>query len=569
MSPRVLFQCKPLSLSVVAAIAALSASPAEALLLPPKPLALSSSWDCKSTANNDWLCRNSQNADYNQSLENISRQRVYPDTDSYHPEPQANRYSAPGQTRPPPRQEPEPVQEPGYYQQPITPQYSMPAQETAFSQRIQEPLPEVYPYQPAVTPTAESIGLNRLLNASHGSYVLQWQAAHNPQPLRELQKQFPVLQEAAIVQYQRNGKFWYVLLDGPFKNRQVAMSALQSSPRANMMNRLYPWTRSIASIQKLNLIHPDRMIPDPDYERTAMAREYNNPATEVQNTDRMFASISPGYPNMEQQAQYPSVYDEPVFQSGDQYQSRYERPETSTSYRNNRQEADYNNLSPRQQTTYQPRRKPRQKQKQTLDAAPGSYTIQWMASHRKETLERVQKRYAYLGDTQIIQYRKRGKDWYVLISKTYDNQYLAKKALEQPTFARIATRLYPRIRSVDSLRQLAETHKASVRKRLARNKSAPGILDGPENGYTIQWFAANQPDAIKKMKQRFPELASAVTVHYRRNQKDWYVLLQGQFGSNSEALDLLKSPVMKDAVQVLHPWTRPMNSLKNLGIQES
>lgn len=569
MSARVLFQCKPLSLSVVAAITMLSASPAETLLLPPKPLALSSSWDCRATANNDWLCRNSQHSDYDQPLENISRQRDYLDISTYQPGPQTDQYSAPRPTRPLPVQKPGPVQESDYYQQPITPQYSMPAQESMFSRRIQEPAPDDRPYQSTVTPSAEGIGLNRLLNSPHGSYVLQWQAAHSPQPLRELQKQFPVLKEATIVQYQRNGKFWYVLLDGPFKNRQVATNALQSSPRADMMNRLYPWTRSIASIQKLDLVHPDRIMSNPAYERTAMVREYNDPATEVQGTDRMFASISPAYPNMEQPVQYPSVYDERVFQPRDQYQPRYERPAASTSYRNNHQEVDYNDPGERRQTTYQPRRKPRQKQNMTLDATPGSYTIQWMASHRKETLERVQKRYAYLGDTQIIQYRKRGKDWYVLISKTYDSQYLARRALEQPTFARIATRLYPRIRSVDSLRQLADAQKASVRKQLAKNKSAPGILDDQKNGYTIQWFAANRPDAIKKMKQRFPELAAAVTVHYRRNQKDWYVLLQGQFDSSSEALDLLKSPVMKDAVQVLHPWTRPMNSLKNLGIQES
>ena len=102
MSGRVSFRCKPLSLSVVAAIAALSAMPVEALLLPPKPLALSSSWDCRSTANNDWLCRSSQHSDYNLPLEHISRKRELPETSTHQVEPQATRYSAPRQQPSPP-----------------------------------------------------------------------------------------------------------------------------------------------------------------------------------------------------------------------------------------------------------------------------------------------------------------------------------------------------------------------------------------------------------------------------------------------------------------------------------
>ena len=439
----------------------------------------------------------------------------------------------------------------------------MPQQELVFSQQIQTPPPDRHLYQPASSPSAESIGLNRLLNSPHGSYVLQWQAAHSPQPLRNLQKQFPILKEATIVQYQRNNKFWYVLLDGPFKDRQTAMDALQSSPRAGMMNQLYPWTRSIASIQKLNLIRPQDITPNLAYEPEGMAQDNNYSNPDVQNTDAMFASISPAYPNMDQLAQYPSIYDEPA-QPQRGYQS-----EPDHRYKKSKARSAYQERNNRQQTTYSNRLSSRQKQSILEDSAPGSYTIQWLASHKKATLVRVQKRYAYLGDTEILQYRKRGKKWYVLISKAYDSQSLAKRALEQPTFARMSTRLYPRVRSVESLRQLTKTPKTSVKRQLAENTSVKSILNAPKDGYTIQWFAANKPEAIQKMKQRFPELASAVTVHYRRNKKDWYVLLQGQFGSSSEALDHIKSPVVKDAAQVLYPWTRPVNSLKKLSIQES
>ena len=176
-----------------------------------------------------------------------------------------------------------------------------------------------------------------------------------------------------------------------------------------------------------------------------------------------------------------------------------------------------------------------------------------------------------------------------MASPAYDNLAMAKRALEQPAYARIATRLYPRVRPVESLRQLVALSKPASqdqritasqhRSRLSRRPSASpaqpdsrhptSLLQNSDGSYTIQWFAANKPESIKKMKQRFPELASAITVHYRRNQKDWYVLLQGQFRSSSEALSIIKSPVMQDAVRVLHPWTRPLTSLKKLGIRET
>ena len=92
------------------------------------------------------------------------------------------------------------------------------------------------------------------------------------------------------------------------------------------------------------------------------------------------------------------------------------------------------------------------------------------------------------------------------------------------------------------------------------------LLNSPENSYTIQWFSSSNRQSIEKLKQRFPELASAVTVHIQRNQKDWYVLVQGQYRSSQDAIMALKSPAMKNIAMVLHPWTRPLQSLKKMQI---
>ena len=592
MSGRVLFPCKPLSLSVVAALATLSAPLADALLLPPKPLALSSSWDCKSNSNNDWLCRRDATSEYDQPLEEVSRQQTYQPVQArrgYQP-PADNPYPAQqefNRTYPSPSDDrfPGAPQQRHYKQEPVYPQPE-PSRQFRESPVNRLPSERFSRAQPVAVEVAEHESLNRLLNAPHGSYVLQWLAAHTDKPLRKLQSYYPVLQQAAIVQYRRNGKKWYVLLDGPFSNRHSATAALNAAPRSGMINKLYPWTRSVASIQKLDLIRPDISNPAPDQPIVASqaADQFSRPVGSPQPAETMFASIAPAYPSMEQTSSY--SYDdteyhsttapEPVDYNTHLFQQPTQRPEPQRSYK--------------RRSLKQSDRVRRQKEpERVLDAPPGSYTIQWLASSRKETLERAKQRYAYLEDAQVIQYRKRGRHWYILASPAYDSPALAKRALEQPAYARIATRLYPRVRSVDSLRQLValgkpaqsnptatSTSQYSLRRTRQpeppvqqQNNRADTLLINSDGSYTIQWFAANKPDSIEKMKQRFPELASAVTVHYRRNQKDWYVLLQGQFRSSGEALSVIKSPVMQDAVRVLHPWTRPLTSLKKLGIRET
>ncbi|AMO58774.1 hypothetical protein GZ77_17195 [Endozoicomonas montiporae] len=592
MSGRVLFTCKPLSLSVVAALATFSASLADALLLPPKPLALSSSWDCKSNVNNDWLCRRDASSEYNQPLEKVSRQRTYQPTQARgysEPEPSGSLY--------PPRQEYNPAfpsspddsfrntpQQTPYPSAPVYPESSPePFREPSINRQPPEQRLPSTRAQPVNVVTTEHQSFKRLLNAPHGSFVLQWLAAHTAKPLRELQNYYPVLQDAAIVQYRRNGKVWYVLLDGPFTDRNTANRALKAAPRSGMIKELYPWTRSVASIQKLDLVRPD--IHQPVKEQPVVADQFSMPVGSPQPAETMFASIAPAYPNMEQGRKEPYSYQdynsvtapEPFDYNTHSFQQLMQKPDSPKGYKHQTPNPHSGRMT-RQQSVPE----------KVLDAPPGSYTIQWLASSRKETLERARQRYAYLEDAQVIQYRKRGRNWYILASPAYDNPTLAKRALEQPAYARIATRLYPRIRSVDSLRQLVALGKpvrqnppartvqhAAQPKRLPvahkQPESSPSVslLKDSEGSYTIQWFAANKPDSIEKMKQRFPELASAVTVHYRRNQKDWYVLLQGQFGSSGEALSVIKSPVMQDAVRVLHPWTRPLTSLKKLGVRET
>ena len=616
MSPQELFKDKPLRLGVVAALATIAALPADALVLPSKPLALSSSWDCRAGKNSDWLCRSTASNDYDQTLEratysrqNIERQnperrsseRRYSErNDSAYKEPErriaeyqnpASRYRAQREQQPEYQAyQPQRTAPKRYREQPrsYNPAYEEPARYASHDQET------------------EQTNVQSLLSARDGSYVIQWLAAHDQQSLKDLQRRFPFLEQSTLVSYRRNNKVWYVLLDGPFGSRESAMAALSSPPRLMMTDKLYPWTRSLTSIQKLDLIMPHEIEPVPSYDQPTVADRYEYQQPARQPNRRLFASITPAYPQIEPTYESRDYNPDPYAPVEDQYRSR------NRGYEPEYQEVDQNFNNPRrsyseyrepndvrrarsqarryyQEDPPKPKRRsyrryeepkaPAEKPKAEFEGQPqdimsapdGSYTIQWLTSPRRETLERTKRRYSQLSNAEIVQYRKGSRKWYLLVSELYFSRSEASEALNEPWLARISSRLYPRVRSVNSLRVLTSNSSRTVAKQHSVQASSPlnEIIKSPDGTYTIQWFAANSPTAVEKMKQRFPELRTAITAYYRKNQKDWYVLIQGQYNSSRDAISAIKSPQLQNAVRVLHPWTRPVKSLKKLKISDA
>ena len=627
--PSRLFKEEQLRLYVVAALTSGTVTVAEAVLLPPKPLSLSASWNCQTGVDNDWLCRSPSRTSFTRTHRTPT---------------------------PVPERIPDPVR-----QTVALPVYRPESSEIFPVREVPAGLPS--------SDVSESAVLMELLNSPENYYVLQWQAANQRGPLENLKKRYPVLQHATIAQYQRTGKHWYVLLDGPFANRGEAMAALESPPRSHMARELYPWTRSIASIQRLDLRRPDspssgqlaREYDQQGYNSNTLAYEipaslpepgygsYNStviPAYEsYQNSSQ--ASIQPqvyGQRLPEQQladysqslipqevpAMYASIseaYSSTIPEQHPQQEARgnyYEFPRDKEKFLQKEQQ-DYN----QQKAEPEPYRW--SESDNVLKASPHSYTIVWMTSSRKPSLERAQRRYKEFQDTQILYYRQFNRDRFVLVSKIFGNRNAAVTALSRPSLANLSSRFAPKVQKIGDLKQLterfhqqiprtAQTSQLHLRQSPVRRYQQPARNVRPEaatgkvqrysrvasrvkppqtaiaqksysrpssdhssnrakylsqknskavavhNGYTIQWFAANNPGAIEKMKKRFPELASARTVHYRKNQKDWYVLVQGKYRNSQEAIAAIKSPELKQAMLVLHPWTRPVNSLKNLGI---
>ena len=74
-----------------------------------------------------------------------------------------------------------------------------------------------------------------------------------------------------------------------------------------------------------------------------------------------------------------------------------------------------------------------------------------------------------------------------------------------PPYSRLTARLYPWVRSVEALQKMVA---GTIKKKPASygQQSSPlkKIISGADSSYTIQWYAANKPEAVKRMKKRFP-----------------------------------------------------------------
>ncbi len=662
MSGRLLFKEKQLRLCVVAALTSIAAPVAESLVLPPKPLASNISWNCQSGINNDWLCNG------------ISRQ-VY------------KTESAP--------------QHAGYSRQ------KQPDEQQLYAES----------HNSLSIEARNSESLVSILDAPRDHYVLQWMAAKEREQLEALKQRYPVLKDATIAEYKRSGTVWYVLLDGPYPSHIAAMAELDSPPRSHMARELYPWTRSLASIHKLDIIRPKYPVEQlaesyqPEYPPELSMRDSNNApinydisySTESAEQDRQRSQYQ-RQPHYNQQSQsetpvirrnngYPSAqaaYDKSqpsemnTVSYGSEFDGKaYSGLSSDQNYRILPEQANpqemYVSISPayRSRIPQQPTQgssvdyntpnmpvspapeyrkpqgyeepEPSRTSMNVLTANPKSYTIEWMNASRKASLERARLRYSELKNTQIIHYQRNSRNRYALVSMLFVNRSEALDALLTPSLSRVSARFSPKVRQVGYLQSLVgsipqATHawanpgiEPSIDKRQWISQDDPGdktyivhredlnrqpvkarlmssndigtpaihrqtvvhtmpnrdqplqpgsqqdnnynhyeqpdnhkhvnaLLNSPDDSYTIQWFAASNRQTIDKLKQRFPELASAITVHVQRNQKDWYVLVQGQYRNSQEAIRALKSPAMKNIALILHPWTRPVKSLKKLQI---
>ena len=188
-----------------------------------------------------------------------------------------------------------------------------------------------------------------------------------------------------------------------------------------------------------------------------------------------------------------------------------------------------------------------QKSQQPKALPQGQYTIQWMEADSPAVLRDLKTRFPQLDSAEVVMLNRSNKAQYLLIQGRYGSHQAVKTALQSPELFNLSKQMKPKARPMASLRHNTMITRQPVFTHVSVpiDRQTSQILNAPEGSFTIQWLAAHKPKVLETLKSRYPTLNSAETIHFRRNDKDWYVLVQGQYATYRDAMKALRTPQMQ------------------------
>ena len=86
------------------------------------------------------------------------------------------------------------------------------------------------------------------------------------------------------------------------------------------------------------------------------------------------------------------------------------------------------------------------------------------------------------------------------------------------------------------------------------------LLSMPNDRYTLQLFGARKIETAEKIIAENKLDSNAKIFHSTFKDKDWFVLVYGDFKSPSEAMAAVTN--LPSAVQKLRPWVKPIAAVK-------
>lgn len=127
-----------------------------------------------------------------------------------------------------------------------TPTAEEPAPDTATAAAEEE---EEQP--PAAEPDTTARQPHDWLQArSASAYTIQLVAAHNPEALQQYMKQHQLEEKAVMLQTERNGQPWHIVVLGDYPDRAASRTALQQLPAA--VRKDGAWIRNIGELQEMS-----------------------------------------------------------------------------------------------------------------------------------------------------------------------------------------------------------------------------------------------------------------------------------------------------------------------------
>ena len=86
------------------------------------------------------------------------------------------------------------------------------------------------------------------------------------------------------------------------------------------------------------------------------------------------------------------------------------------------------------------------------------------------------------------------------------------------------------------------------------------LINTPSQHYTLQLYGARKLELAENMIAKHNLDGNAKIYHTKFQNKDWYVLVYGDYNSSSEALSAISK--LPAGVQKLKPWAKPVAAVK-------
>ncbi len=206
-----------------------------------------------------------------------------------------------------------------------------------------------------------------------------------------------------------------------------------------------------------------------------------------------------------------------------------------------------------------------------------NYTIQLFASHNKQAIDDLIKKYSLQGDILRFETQRNGQSWFTMTYGSYSSKQAAQQAmsllapqLKNPT---------PWVRSMASIKNTLKT--AAVKTAAKPEQTAvlqtAGVASRPAvksvkdqawiwtqspADYTIQLIALSSEQAVKDYIKQHNLYTEAVYFSTPRNGKTLFVLLYGSYEDKNRALAVSKKLAAK--IKNAKPWVRSFSTVHGM-----
>lgn len=188
-----------------------------------------------------------------------------------------------------------------------------------------------------------------------------------------------------------------------------------------------------------------------------------------------------------------------------------------------------------------------------------NYTIQLFASHNKQAIDDLVKKYSLKGDILRFETLRDGTSWFTM---TYGN-YASKQAaiIALASLDSELTNPTPWVRSMLSIKEKLKSDKIPSNA-LSKPKDEAWIWTQNPADYTVQIIALSSEKAIKDYIKQFKIQSESVYFKTLQNGKALYVLLYGNYSDKQSAVQAGEKLAGK--ISGIKPWVRNFSTVQGM-----